>query len=197
MSISQQVNRYSEFSLEEYTRMKQHEKMKKKARSGNTAMKPIVNDKQKGPSVGNSFFKIKDKNMSDWKKYLARKKLIHGEVDLRQFTFEDRAMYNLYLDLLDERDNVPRHPQQQIEFLQKSDPVFYKRYKHFLFAKMCNKAPHFDASDQKMPPLIKYSLEKAKHSMIRKNNVVQEPVKPYQIQMDHLNERTKQFLLSF
>ena len=194
-----QVNKY-DFSEEELMKFRHIERLKKKARSSNSAMKPIISmdeEKRAKNAMPASFMQIRDKNMKDWNKFMAKNKVMRGEVDVKQFTFDDRVTYTIYLNLIDEKDNVPRHPEKQIECLKRSDPVFYKRYKHFSFAKMCNKAPQFDSGDHRMPPLIKYTLEKAKQSLIEENNICFEPVKPYKIEMDSINERTREFLQSF
>ena len=121
------------------------------------------------------------------------------EDSLEVYVFEEKRLYDNYLNLCQERDKIPRSLPQRIDVLKKRDPIFAKRYRQFLSAKTCNKAPKFDPRDNLLPmKLPKLTIQREKEKIIK---LVQK--KPYQkpdyfkIELERINERVKTFVKDF
>lgn len=118
---------------------------------------------------------------------------------LEVFVFNDRKLYDNYLELCFERDQVPRSLPQRVEILKKRDPVFAKRYKQFLSAKLCNRAPKFDDKDNifqvKLPKL---TIEREKQKFIKLVQSAPHQKPDYlKIELERINHRVKTFVENF
>lgn len=73
--------------------------------------------------------------------------------------------------------------------------MFNKRYRQFLFAKSCNRAPTFDQKDNHIPRLVpKFTLQKHKQEIINENTAKNKSNKIYQTEFDLVTERAKKFI---
>ena len=114
----------------------------------------------------------------------------------KESLFEDKNLYQVYLDLCAQRDNVPERSASRIEALKKKDPVFAKRYKQFLTAKNCNKAPNFDLNDYLIPVTMpKSALLRKKDQIIKEVNEERErSAKMQRAEMQLIEKKIKVFV---
>lgn len=121
------------------------------------------------------------------------------EAERDNVVFEDSKMKKIYLNLCVQRDNIPKRSPQQIETLKKVDPVFAKRHKLYITAKMCNKAPKFDLNDYHIPTSMpKTAINRGKDEIIKVvNNVQFEKPKIFQLEMQRVEARVKKFVQTF
>jgi len=100
-----------------------------------------------------------------------------------------------------ERDNVPKESPQRIETLKKTDPIFAKRHKQFVSAKVCNKAPKFDANDYyatiRLPKQAKVIKREQKEILSVVNNVQINKPKIYREEMEKVEVKVKEFVQNF
>ena len=88
--------------------------------------------------------------------------------------------------------------QERIDTLKKTDPVFAKRYKQLLTAKVTNKAPKFDINDYYAP----MTIPKGSKSLIRKKEEIisvskkVEVNKPkiFKIEMEKVDAKVKHYV---
>lgn len=123
----------------------------------------------------------------------------YHEESLEVFVFEDRNLYRTYLDICRERDEVPHSQPQRIEILKKRDPIFAKRYKQFLSAKTCNKAPKFDMKDFTLPSkLPKSTLKREREKMIKiAHDTPYRKPEIFKLELERINLRVKHFIDNF
>lgn len=171
-----------------------------KNKSTNGAMRTILprNQTYINPNtnkITSSYVSFKQKDLVEWNKYLTHKN-IYGEMDFSDFVFEDKELYKTYVDLCTKRDSIPECSAIKIEELKKQDPVFSKRYRQYIFAKSCNRAPQFDTKDFFVRPIIpKYTLQKKKQEIINENiNNLNRSKKLFEIEMNMIREKTQEFL---
>lgn len=94
---------------------------------------------------------------------------------------------------------IQKRTQKEIEMLKQRDPIFAKRHKQFLNAKICNKAPKFDHNDYFIKIVMpKSMLKRSKTDLMDKGNVNEsdEP-KNLKAEMEKLDARVKQFIRNF
>ena len=113
--------------------------------------------------------------------------------------FEDKNLYKSYLEMCRERDQVPRSLPKRVDILKIKDPVFAKRHKIFLSAKICNKAPKFDLKDYSLPnKLPDATLRREREKIIKsKNSVTYEKPKLLALEMENINKKVKNFVENF
>ncbi|RNA07345.1 hypothetical protein BpHYR1_021354 [Brachionus plicatilis] len=112
--------------------------------------KVLKEKKPKKSGISSSYVTFKEKDMVEWNKYAqirVPKKIADEREHDEKFEFKDKEKYKIYLELCEVRDSLVKIPQSKIERNKKLDPIFTKRYKQFVFAKSCNRAPEFDQGD--------------------------------------------------
>lgn len=119
--------------------------------------------------------------------------------NLEVFVFEDKILYKSYLEMCRERDQVPRSLPKRIDILKRKDPVFEKRHKIFLSAKICNKAPKFDLKDYSLPnKLPNATLRRERDKIIKsKHSVIHEKPKLFLFEMENIKQKVKYFVENF
>jgi hypothetical protein len=87
---------------------------------------------------------------------------------------------------------------ERIDSLKQSDPIFAKRYKEFVTAKLINRAPRFSIVDHPIPATLTSSksfLNRQKNEIIRKANDIKiEKTRMYQIEMEEAQAKVQKFL---
>lgn len=130
--------------------------------------KVLKEKKSKKTGITNSYVTFKEKDLVEWNKYsqIQIPKKIMDEIERDEnYEFKDHEKYRIYLELCETRDSLIKIPESKIQNNKKLDPIFTKRYKQFVFAKSCNRAPEFDQKDTVIKPfchknLIKKQMEK-------------------------------------
>lgn len=86
----------------------------------------------------------------------------------------------------------------EIEILKQKDPIFAKRYKQFINAKICNKAPKFDYNDNNVKIVPESKLKRNWSDIINKNKS-EESEEPLLLkaEMEKIDHRVKQFIKNF
>ena len=171
----------------------------KKYTNPNGAMKVIksrLESKYVNTSKINSSLsmKYKGKSIVEWNKYIKTEDRSGTKDNFSHFTFQDRPTYKIYLQLCDKRDSIPPCSPERIETLKKTDPVFTKRYRQFVFGTACgNKAVRYDSTDTLIPPFVpKFTIEKKKGEIIQKNKNKRID-KKLKAENELIREKTKHF----
>lgn len=182
----------SKLNLEKY--IDPNNRVEYKAQSMGGSMKSIPGRcHTAGPTVKGNM-SLKQEDLVEWNKYLLKNRMHFGHHE-SDFVFHDKNIYKAYLELCETRDSIPNLTQEKIEKSVKKDPIFMKRYRQYLYAKSCNKAPKFDINDYLISPFFpKYTMEKQKQAIIREKNTKLKSVKIYQLEMDLVNQRAKNFI---
>ena len=154
-----------------------------------------IKPKKKG--ITSSYVIYKEKDLVEWNKYarvqIPKRLELEKELD-EKFEFTDIEKYKIYLGLCETRDNFEKIPKSKIERNKKLDPVFTKRYRQFIFAKSCNKAPEFDHRDNSIKPCFNKNMIKIQREKIIDDKPIKKE-KSYFYQNEFLKnvERAKKF----
>ena len=90
--------------------------------------------------------------------------------ELKNYNFDDKEVFKVYMAAAEERQNVPRRSHERLNMLRKSDPEFHKQHRRFLYYKSCNKPPLFELNNTLNTPIMtKKCLVQRRHELIKEN----------------------------
>lgn len=95
-------------------------------------------------------------------------------------------------------DILKKRSPNEIEILKHKDPIFAKRHKQFINAKICNKAPKFDYNDFYIKIVPESKLRRNRSDMIEKNRDDEsDQPKLLKAEIEKIDHRVKQFIKNF
>lgn len=159
--------------------------------------KILKENKSKKTGITSTYVLYKEKDLVVWNKYAKiqiPKRLELEKEQEEKYEFTDLEKYKIYLRLCETRDNFVKISQSKIERNKKLDPVFTKRYRQFIFAKSCNRAPEFDQRDINIKSCFNKNMIKIhKEKIIDDKPTKQEKVFFYRNEFLKNMERVKKF----
>ncbi len=147
-----------------------------------------------------SLLLIKDKDLVEWNKYTVQNSKQTKDNDpitslSNDFTFQDKELYKIYVDLCSNRDAIIPLEEEKIKQLKKSDPVFNKRYSAWYLSATMNKPPKFEINDNQISYFVpKYTIEKTKKDIMARNSAKNEMRNVYRLQVANALARSKEFM---
>lgn len=96
--------------------------------------------------------------------------------------------------------NMPQDAHDRVEYLKKKDPVFAKRHKQLLVAKLLNRAPEFDYNDNLSNACTStaFNFKRYQRELIENvGNMKNDQSKVYQNEMIRVDQKVKEFIRDF
>ena len=155
---------------------------------------------EKAKKINTSMLNFKEKDMVEWNKYKAQDSKQTKDYDpitssSSSFTFQDKELYKIYVDLCSNRDAIIPLNEEKISQMKKSDPVFSKRYSTWFLSATLNKPPKFELKDNQISHFVpKYTIEKTKKDIISRNSAKNDMRHAYRLQVANAMARSKEFL---
>ncbi|CAF1110913.1 unnamed protein product [Brachionus calyciflorus] len=118
----------------------------------------------------------------------------------KKSTLKPLRNINISQNLIQGKKEIIQKPTlKEIEELKQKDPIFAKRHKQFINAKICNKAPKFDRNDFYIKIILpKTVLKRSKSSMMeRVQDDESDKPRILKAEMQRLDDRVKEFIKNF